>query len=112
MTSVTAIEIADQGSSASEVKSSHPDSQELLYLYPSDIGTEKKEQASSPRVVTAPADGPALKSDVEPLSRDFSGASGLRTTGGLQVVLVDPSAMRASLLINFLFSDRPSRERG
>ena len=38
-TSVIAIMIADQGSSASEVESSHSDSQELLYLYPSDIGT-------------------------------------------------------------------------
>lgn len=54
MTSVIAIMIADQGSSASEVESSHSDSQELLYLYPSDIGTVKQEQASSPRVVTAP----------------------------------------------------------
>ena len=53
VTSVIAIKIAGQGSSASEVESSHSDSQELLYLYPSDIGTLKKEQASSPRVVIA-----------------------------------------------------------
>jgi hypothetical protein len=39
VTSVIAIKIAGQGSSASEVESSHSDSQELLYLYPSDIGT-------------------------------------------------------------------------
>gem|GEM_PF-6934865 len=45
--------IAGQGSSASEVESSHSDSQELLYLYPSDIGTLKKEQVSSLEVVTA-----------------------------------------------------------
>lgn len=51
--SVTAIMIAGQGSSASEVESSHSDSQELLYLYPSDIGTLQKEQAPLPRVVTA-----------------------------------------------------------
>ena len=45
--------IADQESSAFEVESSHSDSQELLYLYPSDIGTLKKEQISSLEVVTA-----------------------------------------------------------
>lgn len=45
--------IAGPGSSASEVESSHSDSQELLYLYPSDIGTLQKEQVSSLEVVTA-----------------------------------------------------------
>ena len=53
MTSVTAIKITGQGSSVSEVESSHSDSKELLYLYPSDIGTLQQEQRSIVLVVTA-----------------------------------------------------------
>lgn len=52
-TSVAAITIAGQRYSLSEVESSHSDSKELLYLYPSDIGTLNGEQESSVMVVTA-----------------------------------------------------------